>query len=213
MANWNENRLTVKGEPKALRAFVETAKGKGAVYRPVSDRDVVSKDEEPESDLCFNTLHPVPPEVLEAGFDNRAFLKAQGFDTEKMLVETALRRVDPSSVDADRLKQDGIILDGYHWQCKHWGTKWDADGVEASISEERAEYHFATAWSPPLALFDAVAKDFPALTFRLRYFEPTEDFTGYVVWRHGSRAEDVCHSVKRADYEEWGCPELADENE
>lgn len=40
------------------------------------------------------------------------------------------------------------------------------------------EYEWDSRWSPPLDWFEAIAKRFPRLTFRLRYWEPMMDLCG-----------------------------------
>lgn len=72
----------------------------------------------------------------------------------------------------------------YKWKCSNWGTKWGfCRPTSGSISligsdEGSIRYSFDTAWSPPEPLIKAMGKEFPTLTFELRYAETGMDFMG-----------------------------------
>ena len=66
------------------------------------------------------------------------------------------------------------------WAGEHWGTKWDAVSVGVCDGEDRLDYWFETAWSPPLEWLAAVAKRFPKLRFTLEYGEPGFGLLGLV---------------------------------
>lgn len=50
-------------------------------------------------------------------------------------------------------------------------------------------YHFSTAWSPPVAWVEKVAKDWTDLSFELRYEEGGCCFAGYLVFEDGEVIE------------------------
>jgi hypothetical protein len=187
MPNWCENKLTVTGP--GLDEFVARARGVPHAW---------GADPGEPSALCFHALYPVPPEVLAVGFDGGAGLSPPDFCTRL--------------ADLDDYPE-GVRLDGYHWQCLHWGTKWDVDGVEVEVAGGRACYRFDTAWSPPVKLFNRVARDFPALTFRLEFFEPGCDFVGHALWRDGRRAELEVREVTAHDWARWGYDPPEEEEE
>ena len=60
----------------------------------------------------------------------------------------------------------------YDWRTKHWGTKWDIDGV-GRIEEVDDELHceFQTAWCPPLEAFKIISSHFPLAYFFLSFFD------------------------------------------
>lgn len=68
---------------------------------------------------------------------------------------------------------------GYDWCVRNWGTKWGCyDCSLAQVSgdgHEYAVYTFKCAWSPCLPVIDEASKRFPALTFHLRWFNPSDD--------------------------------------
>lgn len=60
----------------------------------------------------------------------------------------------------------------YQWNNNNWNTKWDASDVELDTSHSRAvEIAFSTAWSPPFPVFEAMSKQFPALTVNVWWEE------------------------------------------
>lgn len=93
-----------------------------------------------------------------------------------------------------------------HWRNKHWGTRWELD-EHTYIETESIEngvcviYVFETAWAPPVAAIDHVAKDFPTLTFKLLYEEVGMMFVGRYITKHG-KAEHKCTRII-----ERKCPE------
>lgn len=82
--------------------------------------------------------------------------------------------------------------DWYTWRLAKWGTKWDL-GDETIVREDyedgKLEYHFDTAWSPPIAWLEAVSKKYPQLNFRLQYEEAGCSFEGYVVLQNGEEVD------------------------
>ena len=91
--------------------------------------------------------------------------------------------------------QDGYERGGFQWAMEHWGTKWGLVDVEvdpaseelltdtefAGESESYLFYTFRTAWSPPDALIEAMASQFPTLRFSLAYFECGMGYQGLLV--------------------------------
>ena len=50
----------------------------------------------------------------------------------------------------------------YAWAVKNWGTKWNACDAEYSTIDPENVIWFDTAWSPPVAVFEALARHFSA---------------------------------------------------
>ena len=75
MPNWCENRLVVKGEKADLILFQTKVKGTHATYtlseaeKEMYKRMGESEKNEEVHNFTFNSLVPVPQEVLEAGFN------------------------------------------------------------------------------------------------------------------------------------------------
>ncbi len=122
-----------------------------------------------------------------AKFKEAAFLDDEQFlSAEKLL---------PISTEKDK-----------HWReaCReYWGTKWDL--CDFSLDKDKwfdpstHSCSFLTAWSPPVELFDYIARQFPKLIFKLVYLEGGFHFSGMVVWHGGKRI-----STRKFDFVEQG---------
>ena len=67
----------------------------------------------------------------------------------------------------------------YGWRRKNWGSKWDLnEDVELSGSPYQLTYTFMTAWSPPLAWLETVAKAVPTLTLTLLWSNEDSEAPG-----------------------------------
>jgi hypothetical protein len=87
----------------------------------------------------------------------------------------------------------GPVTDGYTWQIRHWGTKWNVE-VNAPIDLEvlesdrsRVIYDLSTAWSPISPAVRFLAQRHPTLTFQHEYIEEANAFSGKDVWENGER--------------------------
>jgi hypothetical protein len=91
----------------------------------------------------------------------------------------------------------------YHWRLENWGTKWEADcpaGKPDGFEFVQGLY-FMTAWSPPVAWFDRVAKLYPHLSFTLYFYEGGNAFAGVVRWENGERVIDRNFEYGSDEYE------------
>ena len=62
------------------------------------------------------------------------------------------------SKDKAMIKKTGYS-DWYSWRVDNWGTKWDIDVYEGSISrvdDETVQFGFDSAWAPPIDAYKAV---------------------------------------------------------
>lgn len=90
----------------------------------------------------------------------------------------AFRAKNPKAPWSDGPK-DGYNNGGYEWCVSNWGTKWGFYSFsDVRRTKTGASVSFQTAWSPAIPLFDAMARKFPSLTFRVRYFERGMGFKG-----------------------------------
>lgn len=84
------------------------------------------------------------------------------------------------------------------WNCNNWGTKWDAnepDIYDEDIDKGRLEYHFDTAWGPPIEWLEKVGPLYPALKFHLSYREEGMGFAGDCYVKDTSR-NDVGREIE-----------------
>jgi hypothetical protein len=74
----------------------------------------------------------------------------------------------------DKYQKKGYLS----WADEHWGTKWSAKNIEQErISETETLFHFSSAWSPPIPIFEEICrivrddKQFLSIDLRLEYCE------------------------------------------
>ena len=79
----------------------------------------------------------------------------------------------------------------YDWCVDNWGTKWEIKAKLVREFEGYLEYFFPSAWTPPLAWLEKVAKDYPELKFRLKYEELEVGFMGMAKAGKG-KVKDTC---------------------
>ena len=82
--------------------------------------------------------------------------------------------------------------DWYDWNCEHWGTKWDIneDDITITLNQNEVggfeiEADFVTAWAPPIAFFKYLTKQMTHLQVRLKYYEGGMDFCGETIFANG----------------------------
>ena len=66
----------------------------------------------------------------------------------------------------------------YQWANNNWGTKWDVEVHNSMIEDDYVELSFDSAWGPPIAWVEIVARKYPKLKFSLKYDEPGLCFMG-----------------------------------
>jgi hypothetical protein len=174
MADMNHNRLYVKGPTAELKKFYEAFRGHLAYYwiteehfRPYpmglypmemggpalpgetckqfNLRMEESAAQKPKT-ICFNALYPVPEDIRKLGYS-----------CDKM----------------NTFRIGDKAVDGWSWQNRHWGTKWEM--LEPIIHEEsdtHGIYEFDTAWYCPIPWLEHVSRMFPKLRFEIAYESP-----------------------------------------
>jgi len=108
----------------------------------------------------------------------------------------------PSSKAEEMMEKYGSP-DWYFWCIKHWGTKWaECDTrIEYETGSAEAKLDFDTAWSPPLAGYTEISKQFPSLRFEIVYDEPCMGFGGEAMIQNGM-IEDNCREYEDDEDEE-----------
>jgi hypothetical protein len=118
---------------------------------------------------CNNTLEVTGPNQDVQRFKDKAvghypWLKQQG---EPNLLNFHSLVPIPESILALPYEDAG-----YDWENKYWGCKWGSSETRLESEDGRLIYTFDTPWSPPLELFQTVAKEWLTLRFVLEYEEP-----------------------------------------
>lgn len=190
MPDWCMNKLTVSGSSDGVKKFSRRAVGLRAVY---AGDDSGSE----ESPLRFNSLYPVPPEVLAIGYDDQSIDDQKGFDLATRISWRC------RSENGEMIEPRNVRLDGYNWQSIYWGVKWEPIVDSVTVSDQEAEYCFETPWCAPVPFFHKVSQDFPDLIFSLRYCIPAMDIAGYATWEGGELIEEESGDLQPDDKIEW----------
>lgn len=120
-----------------------------------------------DSELTANAFVPYPKEYEEMDRIAREY-----------------RKEHPD--DIANCPEDGYNHGGYDWRCKNWGTRGDmGESMADRINRNTLEYSFDTAWSPPLPVVEAMGRIFPALSFKLEYWESGCGFQGELIVQNG----------------------------
>jgi len=174
MPNHCSNRLTVKGEPGALKKFLEFA-------RPDIDPAHPDADLQP---LDYAKLCPMPDDHVQQYLESQdgyiAKMRRRGGHADPPLKE--LRDMQTSDDPKEREAAALMLSEAwYGWCVDKWGTKWNCYSGSVntdSIDTGELVYHFDSAWSPPVGVIQAAAEHFDTLEFRLEYAENGCDFAG-----------------------------------
>jgi hypothetical protein len=120
------------------------------------------------------------------------WVKEKGI-TDLEALRKYLREHHPEAEEAGRrslqAEQETGCRDWYEWRAGkmtdgftagHWGTKWNACyfGPLEDATDTRADIAFCTAWSPPAPVIMELSRQFPKLTFTLKYWEGGCGFRG-----------------------------------
>lgn len=177
MPNWCFNRLQISSEDvNSIKAFKMRAKTK-------------------DTDLSLNNLYPMPKELKDTSSPSTVVSdKDYQKEIAKIREENKNNKALERSLPITKSMQDNLIAkygtdNWYDWQVQKWGTKWDVTAELVSDDEGFLEYEFDSAWSPPTAWLEKVAKDYPLLQFMLKYEEEGVGFMGRAK-AHGNSFDD-----------------------
>jgi len=98
-----------------------------------------------ESVVDFNNILPMPADVAARA-------------SEQEEAAPVLTLGDGTTVKAIWYPEKCIELE---WNRQNWGTKWNSRYAGYSAKDPEHVIEFATAWSPPVPIFEALAKRFP----------------------------------------------------
>ncbi len=81
-----------------------------------------------------------------------------------------LEKTSPDAIEKGKLQlqcfRETGHLNWYDWNIANWGTKWGAYSYSQRFREPaKLVFKFETAWSFPEPIFEALTKQYPALTF------------------------------------------------
>ena len=114
-------------------------------------------------------------------------IKEQGYDLHETLRE---------GLDRLYVYADCGYWNSLEWAVAKWGTKWNAFDVDVLPSD--STIFFNTAWSAPIPIYKALAKQFPTHKIVIKYYDEGGFFAGYCNIKDGDElGEDYeCESDK-----------------
>lgn len=176
MPNWCENELVLTGAPADLAAFRRKAQGPNPFGEPAL--------------LTFHAFVPYPEGFLRLDKAHRAY--GQVLAARKRILGRVLSEQEVAELkrELNPPAASGYASGGYEWCLQHWGTRWDAYEATLEEGEQKLIYRFNTAWSPPLPVVEAMARQHPALTLEFLYEEGLEGFEGYCRYVGGVAVEE-----------------------
>lgn len=132
-------------------------------------------DEIEGQEICRAVLpYPDPYKTMDEEARAFSFFNREEQDPEKR------KAAEEAYVAKYGHNKDGYNAGGYEWCCRMWGTKWGTYEIDFTPQTKRgALLSFQSAWSPPSdAVFEALSRKFPELTFEAEWFEGGAAYCG-----------------------------------
>lgn len=227
MPNWVTSITTITGSQDDLDRLRELV---GKTYKTYSQDWKSNEVREIESVGVFQLWNIASPTDLasyygftsdEAHASKQEQLKAvenNEMPPEEFIskLQEALSNVPPLSPDLIAQFQHEVETkdDWYHWNLRNWGTKWDIDGAEMKVDENKLIYTYTTAWSPPMEALNKLAVMFPLVTISSRFLDENDCFAGEALWQNGGLEFEhdirIDHALKVEMYGScWACDDMA----
>ena len=148
MPNWVYNTMTVSGDKATVEAFIkQAAQPYDCKTMKYDGDDWVMVEQISEGPLSFWNFIKPDDSILEEYWGPQPKFES--------LADSMAKKTNH----------------WYDWNCRNWGTKWDACEPESGGIEKQADnfysvdYDFRTAWGDPREVFVAMAQQYPTLYF------------------------------------------------
>ena len=166
MPNWAESDIIIKGDSKALDHIEEI---KFDFNKIIPQPEGLRLD--CDSDICAMCKQPYTKELYKKNGTLRSLYDYYCEDCN--IGDNIGCRLHSDNIDDSGLKDNEKKLaiqwqkeygtaSWYDWNCNHWGTKWNVriDEVEFDrVDANTLQVKFDTAWSPPVPIFEKLARD------------------------------------------------------
>lgn len=133
------------------------------------------------------------------------------FAFNKIIVMPPQLRDQSSPVREDDVAKDNVdkygAKDWYDWSVKNWGTKWDSNSTQIIYDrttpmmpgDRTVRIEFETAWSPPMPVYEALAKMFPNTNIFASYNEDGVGFSGYIMYKGGKSVSEKHYDMSLSE--------------
>jgi hypothetical protein len=209
MPNWCVNKLSITGNAKDINALVKRVDGDGEVFSfaaivPPPDTRFYSINEEQNHFQCgckaeFHETTPAIGEPFTEGFvsskgDWRVNGKPVLIIPSDQNAQSIKAVFDEQFVGGKEVCPEHLVEKysrhpdwWYNWNVAHWGTKWSAGDAHIERHKDtHITYHFDTAWAPPMPVVEALAEQFPTLSFEFSFCEGGMGFAGRAIYTGGT---------------------------
>ena len=171
MPNWVFNGLTVEGNPEQVNKLVEQM---NKPYAMIHD----NWNMETQQMEVKQVTYPNPVFAFHNIYNHRQ----EGISDLEYVKQPARSDLDVNDPNwwEDVQAKAQTSNSWYDWNCRNWGTKWDASVQEDNNypdtyiegPTENGEnlvvfYNFNTAWSPPFPAISKLSAQYPSLLFTL----------------------------------------------
>lgn len=94
--------------------------------------------------------------------------------------------------------------DWHGWCLEHWGTKWNADEVCITESDDKVSIKFVTAGKYPAPVLKKLSSAFPSLQFHVRYVDEFRRWGKDFVLSNGKETKKVKRTPREIEAEIQG---------
>lgn len=207
MPNWVSNRLTISGDKESLDELqAQMATPYQTEYYNYKDNKVV-EDTKTGEFLLWNAIRPINldayyqrEETNQRIADRNNPIEEENKTTPEEMVDKLKQAIeDMPPIGSEQFQADiaGIMaemevgMDWYNWNVRNWGTKWELSDVSVARSDRELTYYMESAWSPPVAALDNLAKQYPSLTFVIKSLDENSCFACELGWTGGEQSYDL----------------------
>lgn len=72
------------------------------------------------------------------------------------------------------------------WNIEHWGTKWNGDLIDLTLTSTHGTLTLDTAWSAPLPILFALSVRYPQHTINATYTYEGDTTATHITFRYGT---------------------------